>query len=113
MKHDKASECFGISRNTIHQWFKLRDETGGIKPKVREREDYGQKITNWDEFRAFAVKYHDKTQEEMAELWGGNISPRTIGRGLEKIGFTRKKRAMAMKREMSKNAANFGPNNPM
>ena len=111
MKRYEASECFGISRNTIHQWFKLRDETGDIKPKVREREDYGQKITDWDAFRAFALKYHDKTQEEMAELWEGQISARTIGRALEKIEFTRKKRAMAIKREMSKNAASFRLNN--
>ena len=35
--------------------------------------------------------YHDKTQAEMAELWDGPISARTISRALAKIGFTRKK----------------------
>lgn len=113
MKRCEASECFGISRNTIHQWFKLRDETGDIKPRVRKRDDYGQKIRNWEEFRAFALKHYDKTQEEMAELWEGNISPRTIGRALEKIEFTRKKKAMAIKNETSKNGVNFRQNKQM
>jgi transposase len=47
------------------------------------------------EFRAFAAQHGDKTQAEMAELWEGQISARTISRALHKIGFTRKKRRMA------------------
>ena len=42
------------------------------------------------------AKIHgDKTQVEMAKLWDGEISDRTISRALKKIGFTRKKRPMA------------------
>ena len=40
----------------------------------------------------------DKTQVEMAKLWDGEISSRTISRALKKIGFTRKKRLMAIGR---------------
>lgn len=32
-----------------------------------------------------------KTQAEMAQAWSEDISARTIGKGLKKIGFTRKK----------------------
>jgi arginine repressor len=32
----------------------------------------------------------DKTQKELAQLWG-NISQQTISRGLKKLGYTRKK----------------------
>lgn len=39
------------------------------------------------------AKIHgDKTQVEMAKLWDGEISVRTISRALKKIGFTRKKK---------------------
>jgi len=36
----------------------------------------------------------------MAKLWDGEISSRTISRALKKIGFTRKKRLMAIDRPM-------------
>jgi hypothetical protein len=45
----------------------------------------------------------DKTQVEMAKLWSGQISARTISRALQKIGFTRKKRPMAIVKEMKRN----------
>ena len=50
---------------------------------------------NWDKFREFAKEYGHKTQAEMAELWEGEISKRTISRALKKIGFTQEKRPMA------------------
>ena len=41
-----------------------------------------------------------KRAVEMAKLWDGEISSRTISRALKKIGFTRKKRLMATGNEM-------------
>lgn len=55
----------------------------------------GHKITDWEKFRAFAQIHGEKTQAEMAALWDGEISARSISRALQKIGFTRKKRLMA------------------
>jgi len=37
-----------------------------------------------------------KRAVEMAKLWDGEISSRTISRALKKIGFTRKKRLVAI-----------------
>ncbi|MDJ0708368.1 MAG: IS630 family transposase [Leptolyngbyaceae cyanobacterium MO_188.B28] len=91
MKRCEASEYFHISRNTINLWLHLKAETGDVHPKVREHTGHSHKITDWEKFRAFAQKHHDKTQKEMAELWEGDISDRTISRALKKIGFTRKK----------------------
>jgi len=51
----------------------------------------GHKITDWEKFREFAQAHRDKTQVEMAKLWEGQISDRTISRALKKIGFTRRK----------------------
>jgi hypothetical protein len=45
--------------------------------------------------------YPDKTQTELAQLWDGQISDRTISRGIKKIGFTRKKRPTATKSAMN------------
>ena len=103
MKRYEAAELFGVSRNTIHLWLQRQAETGTLAPKKRKHQGHSHKITNWDEFRAFARTHHDKTQAEMAELWPHPISGRTIGRALKKIGFTRKKKVMAIANEMNKN----------
>lgn len=103
MKRCEASEFFGISRNTIHQWFKLKATTGDIKPKPAKRSGHSHKIVDWERFRAFVSAHPDKTQAEMAQLWEGDISDRTISRALQRIGFTRKKKLMATERGMHKN----------
>jgi transposase len=94
MKRCEASEFFNISRNTINTWFQRRRETGDFNAKVRADQGNGHKISDWEKFQAFVETYGDKTQAEMAELWEGDISERTISRALKKIGFTRKKRPM-------------------
>ena len=103
MKRCEASEHFRISRNTINQWLHLKAETDDVKPKVRDHTGHSHKITDWEKFRAFAQKHYDKTQKEMADLWQGDISDRTISRALKKIGFTRKKKLTATENETSKN----------
>jgi len=52
----------------------------------------GHKITDWEKFREFAKTYGDKTQVEMASLWEGEISDRTISRALKrKLACAQKK----------------------
>jgi hypothetical protein len=53
---------------------------------------------------AAAQKYGDKTQAEMAQLWQGGNSERTMSRALARIGWTRKKRRMATENGMTPNA---------
>ena len=108
MKRCEASELFGISRNTIHQWFQLKAATGDVKPKPTEHRGHSHKITDWGKFRAFVCANADKTQTELAELWQDDLSDRTISRALKQIGFTRKKRRMATENEMSKSEQTSG-----
>lgn len=103
MKVSEASDYFHVSRNTINLWQRLKAETGDLHPRARDHRGHSHKITEWEEFRVFAQEHQYKTQAQMAELWEGNISERTISRALQKIGFTRKKRPMATESEMSKN----------
>jgi transposase len=103
-KKSEVSEIFNISRNTIDLWLNLKAQTGGLSPKPNKPPGTNHKITDWDKFREFAKAHGDKTQEQMAQLWDGEISDRTISRALRKIGFTRKKRPMATKNAMKSNA---------
>ena len=95
LKKNEASQLFNISRNTIDLWLKRRAETGDFKAKPNQPPGSNHRITDWQKFREFAQANGEKTQGEMAELWAGEISARTISRALGKIGLTRKKRLMA------------------
>ncbi|MCC0179661.1 helix-turn-helix domain-containing protein [Waterburya agarophytonicola K14] len=101
-KKSEAAEIFQISRNTIDLWLKRRQETGDYRPLSSRPHFSKGKITDWQAFQEFAQRHGDKTQAQMALLWGEPISPRTISRGLKKIGFTRKKKTTDIKKEMRK-----------
>jgi len=103
LKKSEASQLFNISRNTIDLWLKRLEETGDYQAKPNQPPGNGHKITDWEEFREFASSHGDKTQVEMAKLWKEQISDLTISRALKKIGFTRKKRPMAIANAMKPN----------
>ena len=109
LKKCDASELFNISRNTINLWCQRKVETGDIEVKPRTACPQ-QKITDWEKFRAFAKEHEDQTQAQMAQLWEGDISSRTISRALQKLGLTRKKRRTGIGNGMKRNAPNS--NNP-
>lgn len=94
VKKSEASQLFNISRNTINLWCQRKAATGDILPTPRPVRSSSSKITDWEKFEAFVRANHDKTQAELAQLWGG-VSQRTISRALQKIHHTRKKKRMA------------------
>jgi transposase len=101
----QASELFGISRNTVYEWLKLKEETGDVKARPRHSCGHSHKITDWQKFEVFVRENSDKTQEQLAELWDDEISARTISRALKRINFTRKKKTYGyQERDESKRA---------
>jgi transposase len=101
------SRMFGISRNTLDIWLKRQETTG----KIGAIRDYHRgprpKIDDLEAFRVFAQNHGHLTQQAMAELWPEPISNRTIGKALQRIAFTRKKKLMATESEMNSNAKSF------
>lgn len=91
MKKSEAAQVFQISRNTIDLWLKRQRETGDYQARSNRPHRSVKKISDWQQFAEFARRHGDKTQVQMAQLWSGDISVRTIARALHKIGFTRKK----------------------
>lgn len=106
-KKCEVSEIFNISRNTIDLWLKRKAQTGDLKPKLNKPPGNNHRITDWEKFCKFATIHGDKTQVQMAELWEGEISSRTISRALSKIGFTRKKKPMVTKNAMKVSVKHF------
>jgi transposase len=107
LKKSEASQLFNISRNTIDLWLKRKAQTGDFEAKPNKPPGHSHKITDWEKFREFAQTHGDKTQEQMAQLWEGDISSRTISRALERIEFTRKKKLLGMKNAMRANVKPF------
>ena len=103
MKKSEVSQLFNISRNTIDLWWKRQAETGDYQALPNQPPGNNNKIADWEKFRDFAKIHGDKTQLEMAKLWSGEISERTISRDEPKIGLTRKKRPMAIVKDIKRN----------
>ena len=82
---------FQISRNTLDLWVKREKETGDCKVIVNFQKGYGHKIKDLEKFREFAKRYKDKSQEEMAKLWGDNVTQQNISNALHRIGIRRQK----------------------
>ena len=90
--HSKAavSQLMGISRTTLSDWHRRYRACGEVAAKQGYQQGHSHKISDWQAFRAFAATHGDKTQAEMAQLWPEEISEDTMGRALQRIGFTRK-----------------------
>jgi transposase len=96
-KKIEVSRFFKISRNTLDLWLKQEKETGDYKPKKPVAKGTRPKIEDLEQFGLFVAKNSGKTQKEMAQLWGNNISQQNISYACKKIGITRKKKLMAIK----------------
>ena len=96
MKKSEAAQVFQLSRNTINLWLRRQAETGDYQAKSNRPHRTTDKITDWNKFAEFVKQHGDKTQDQMAALWEGDISARTISRALHKLGLSRKKRPTAI-----------------
>lgn len=90
----KVAVCnlFNISRNTLDLWLKREEQTGDYQAITGFQTGNRHKITDWKRFEEFVHKHGDKTQRQMAKLWGEGVSQQNISDALAKIGLSRKKR---------------------
>lgn len=80
-----------ISRNTLDLWLKREEQTGDYRAMTNFQKGCWHKITNWERFREFVKKHGDKTQGQMAPLWGDNVSQQNISDARRKMGVSQKK----------------------
>ena len=97
----KVSRLLNISRPTLYRWRNKFEQTGSITPEPNIPPPEPSKIKDWEKFQEFVDKNGDKTQIEMAKLWGG-VSNHTISRGLKKLGYSRKKKLTVIKNVANK-----------
>ncbi|NES80112.1 MAG: helix-turn-helix domain-containing protein [Moorea sp. SIO2B7] len=101
MSIQQVSRLLNISRPTLYRWIYQLETTGSTAPKKRIPPPQRGKIQDWQKFPEFITLHGDKTQKELAKLWG-NVSHHTISRGLIKLGYTRKKKLMVTKNAVKK-----------
>jgi transposase len=101
MKKVKVCKLFNIARQTLYSWLSLEKSQGNVTPKTGFQKGHSHGIKNLAEFREFVALHRDYTQEEMADIY--NVGSSTIGRAMNKIGYSRKKRVALMPKEMKKN----------
>ncbi|WP_293072279.1 IS630 family transposase [Moorena sp. SIO4A5] len=90
-KKIEVSRFFKISRNTLDLWLKKERETGDYQASQPVGVGTVPKITDLEKFRKFVEEHSDKTQKQMAEIWGNNVTQQTVSYAIKKLGFTRKK----------------------
>jgi transposase len=80
-----------ISRNTLDLWLSRQQETGDFEAIANRPPRENRKIQDWERFKQFVKQYQDKTQQQMASLWGENLTQQNISDGMNNLGITRKK----------------------
>ena len=86
---------FGVSLATLKRYLKQRRETGSLKPRAIP----GRPAKKSGSLRAGLLAqlqtHPDATLERHCKLWeqaqGVRVSPRTMGRAIKQVGWTRKK----------------------
>lgn len=83
-----VSKMFHISRNTLELWLKREAETGECRAIMHYQQGCRHKITDWERFRAFALQHGEKTQAQLATLWGEGVTQQNISAALQKLGIS-------------------------
>ena len=82
---------FNLSRNTLDLWLKRKKETGDFSSRRSSSSGQPSKIKDLKKFKQFLLKHKNKTQTQIAELWGENLTQQNVSDACRKLGITRKK----------------------
>ena len=80
-----------ISRNTLDLWLKREKETGDFQAIAKRPPKNNRKIQDLKRFEQLVNQHKDKTQQQIADLWGENLTQQNVSDGIKNLGITRKK----------------------
>jgi len=84
----EVCEIFNISRKTLYNWIKLRQETGELKMKDRPLVRSSRKLTK-ERLLAYLEKHPDHYLKEIGAAF--KVAGSSVFNALRKFGITRKK----------------------
>ena len=95
-----AHRTFGVSRSTLEDWLRLREEQGHVRDQPTARPRWGA-LSDLAVFGEFAARHQGATLGQMAKAWqqekGQPLSINTFSLALQALGWTRKKRVFSIK----------------
>ena len=111
MSKMSAHKTFRVSRSSIDDWFKLREQSGHVKANTTYRRGKAPAIADLAAFEEFAHRHSGCTLEQMSVAWesetGIKLTLMPFSIALRRIGvkgWTRKKRVGATASAAKKNA---------
>jgi Transposase len=66
----KVARIMNIGHNTLDQWLNRKKEVDNCRTITHYQQGCRHKITDWKRFREFVKEHRDKTQTQVATLWG-------------------------------------------
>ena len=100
-------KLFKVSRSTLDDWLRLRDETGSLEA-VPYQHGPEPAIADDEQTRDFFDEHRYKTLAQLCKLWleqtGQSVSDVTMSKTLKRLGYTRKKRATSTENETKPHA---------
>ena len=113
MSKMKAHQTFKVSRSTIDDWVKLRQDTGAVQSGTRRGCIGKRAIADMRQFESFAQRHRHATLGQMKRAWHQEtaqlLSEQTFSTMLSRLGWTRKKRAVSTKSGTSQNEPSSAP----
>ena len=98
MTDEEVAELFRVGEATVHRWKRLKRETGSLVPRPPRGGGMPPRVApeRYDLVREMVENEPDLTIEELAwefqRRTGRSVSPAAMGRTLQKLRLTRKKR---------------------
>lgn len=107
----EAARIFGVSEPTIKRYLKRRSETGSLAPKTipgRPKRKIGPLLEG---LRPQLEAHPDATLQEHCRLWeagtGARVSSSTMGRAIQRLQWTRKKKSIEASERKEEERQNF------
>ena len=107
MSKMQAHKTYGVSRSTIDDWLRLREEQGHVRDKPPQHTKRGA-LSDVEIFGDFADRHYGTTLRHMAHAWeqetGQHLSRNTFSLALRQLDWTRKKRVSSIANAIPSNA---------
>jgi len=87
-----VAQLLQVGIATVYLWLRIWKREGRSEGLSGYQKGHSHKITDNARFEAFILEHPDKTQKELGALWEQPCCGVTIGKGLQAIGYTYKKR---------------------
>ncbi len=104
MSKMQAHRTYNISRSTLDDWLRLRDEQGHLRDKPPAKGRQGT-LSDHKVFGEFADRHQGATLGQMVTAWhqeqGQLLSINTFSLALKALGWTRKKRVFSTRSDAS------------